>query len=285
MSKGRGAERRLSAYSIEKRRRECSHPRLDAGFDGHAAWDAVYSRHPLALPASTPDTVARALVKLTGALQSLEDVRGLVLYGSLARGEYRVEESDVNLAVSLGRADAATLRALHEPLRVAWRAVRVEPFVVRAAEVPRLAEAFPIKILDIHQHHVVLSGEDPFAGVVVERPTLQKRTEQELRNHLLRLRRHYVFSGDNAALLAKAVYRSTTALRYELGALLYLRGELVALSVPSVLSVAARVLDLDADALARLERFHAGNADADLVQLFRALMTLVERALAAVDAT
>jgi hypothetical protein len=220
---------------------------------------------------------------LTGALDEIEDVRGLVLYGSLARGEYRGEASDVNLAVSLGRGDADTLRALHEPLRVAWRAVRVEPFVVRAAEVARLAEVFPIKILDIYQHRVVLSGEDPFAGVVVERSALRKRTEQELRNHLLRLRRHYVFSGDSPAALAKAVYRSTTALRYELGALLYLRGELVALSVPSVLPVAARVLGLDADTLARLERFHAGNDDADLVELFRALLTVVERALTAVD--
>lgn len=257
-----GEKRRLSAYSIEKR---------------------CILVEPVALPASTPDTVARALVKLTGALEAVDDVRGLVLYGSLARGEHRAEESDVNLAVSLGRGSADTLRALHEPLRVAWRAVRVEPLVVRAAEVARLAEVFPIKILDIHRHHVVLSGEDPFAGVVVEPADLRKRTEQELHNHLLRLRRHYVFSGDNPAALAKAVYRSTKALRYELGALLHLRGEAVALSVASVLPAAARVLNLDAGALARLERFHAGNEDGDLVELFRALLIVVERALAVAD--
>lgn len=229
--------------------------------------------------------MARALVKLTGALDALDDVQGLVLYGSLARGEYRGDESDVNLAVSLGRGSADTLRALHEPLRLAWRAIRVEPFVVRAVEVARLAEVFPIKILDIQQHRVVLSGEDPFAGVVVEPAHLRTRTEQELRNHLLRLRRHYVLSGDNPAALAKAVYRSTKALRYELGALLYLRGEAVVLSVASVLPVAARVLGLDADTLARLERFQAGKHDADLIELFQALLTVVERALAVVDET
>lgn len=245
----------------------------------------VYSRELVPLPASTPDTVARALVKLTGALEALEDVRGVVLYGSLARGEYRAEESDVNLAVSLGRGSAETLRALHEPLRVAWRAVRVEPLLVRAVEVTRLAEVFPIKILDIHEHHVVLSGEDPFAGVVVDPGALRKRTAQELHNHLLRLRRHYVSSGDNLAALAKAVYRSTKALRYELGGLLRLRGEAVVLSVASVLPAAARVLGLDPDALARLERFHAGNDDADLVELFGALLTVLERALTAVDET
>lgn len=224
-----------------------------------------------------------ALEKLTHTLGTLDDVKGLVLYGSLARGEYRPRESDVNLVVSLGRGSTETLRALHEPLRVAWRAVRVEPFLVRASEVPRLADVFPVKLLDIRLHHRVLSGEDPFEQVVIESADLRTRTEQELRNHLLRLRRHYVSFGDNARALAPALLRSAKALRHELGALLHLRGEAVAWRVASVLPAAQRAFDLDADALARLERLHAGNADPDSVQLFHAVLSVIEQAVSIAD--
>ena len=235
------------------------------------------------LPESVPELVARALTKLTGALEPLDDVRGLVLYGSLARGEYRAAESDVNLVVSLERGSAEALSALREPLRAAWRAVRVEPFLVRATEVVRLADVFPLKILDIHQHHVVLTGEDPFAEVRVMPADVRTRTEQQLRNHLLRLRRHYVFSGNNPVALAPAVYRSTKTLRHELGGLLQLRGEAVGWRVASVLPAAARVLGLDGGTLTRLERFHAGNDEPELVELFLALLNVVEQAVSIAD--
>lgn len=232
---------------------------------------------------SVPELVAEALARLTNTLGTLDDVSGLVLYGSLARGEYRPRESDVNLAVSLGRGSTETLRALHEPLRAAWRAVRVEPFLVLESEVPRLADVFPVKLLDIRQHHRVLSGEDPFEHVVIEPDDLRKRIEQELRNHLLRLRRHYVSFGDNARALAPAMVRSAKTLRYELGALLHLRGEAVAWRVASVLPAAQRAFDLDADTLARLERLHAGNEDPDPVQLFHALLSVVEQTVTIAD--
>ena len=232
-----------------------------------------------------PELVAEALDRLTHSLTTLDDVKGLVLYGSLARGEYRPRESDVNLVVSLGRGATETLRTLHEPLRAAWRAVRLEPFLVRASEVPRLADVFPVKLLDIRQHHRVLSGEDPFEHVVIEPADLRTRTEQELRNHLLRLRRHYVSFGDNARALAPAIVRSTKALRHELGALLHLRGEVVAWRVASVLPAAQRAFQLDADTLARLERLHAGNPDPDPVRLFHALLSLVEQTVSIVDET
>jgi hypothetical protein len=176
------------------------------------------------------------------------------------------------------------LLALHDPLRAAWRAARVEPFVVRASEVARLADAFPIKILDIHRHHVVLAGEDPFAAVKVEPGEVRLRAEQELRNHLLRLRRHYVFTGDNPMGLAKAIYRSASALRYELGALLYLRGEAVGWRISEVLPAAAKSLGLDADTLARVEQFHRGQGEPQIVNLFHELIQVVEAAVFAVDA-
>src|SRR5262249_18775075 len=82
---------------------------------------------------------------------------GLVLYGRLAPGRFRAGKSAVNVVVLLQETSAEALAAVAPALRAAWRAARVEPFVLRPSELPQVAEAFPSKLLDIQAHHVVLA--------------------------------------------------------------------------------------------------------------------------------
>ena len=127
----------------------------------------------------------------------------LTLYGSVVRPEHDERTSDIELLVVLDRADATTLRAIAPALRRAWRRARVAPYIVTASELPRLADVFPTKLLDLARHRLVLHGDDVIAGVEVRREHVRLRIEQELRNHLVRLRARLIrVDGDAEATVA-----------------------------------------------------------------------------------
>jgi predicted nucleotidyltransferase len=214
------------------------------------------------------------------------NLAGLILYGSMARGRYRPGASDVNVVVLLGDTTTETLAAIAPALRSAWRSLRVEPFILKLSEIQSMTDVFPTKLLDIQAHHIVLMGEDPFTGLEVKREHLRLRTEQELRNISLRLRRRYVSIFDDPRLLALALTNIAVSLKVELGALLRLAGkdEPAENTTAAVLEAAAVAFDLDRDALARVAamRRDASQAD-DLPELYNRVLATVARAAEIAD--
>jgi predicted nucleotidyltransferase len=233
-----------------------------------------------------PIRLREALSRLTKALEPLApEPAALVVYGSVAKGTYRERESDVNVALVLHDAAPPTLYALGEPLRVAHREVRLKPFVVEKREIARLADAFPVKLADIRDAHHVLLGEDPFTDVVIEREHLRIRVEQELRNHLLRLRRQAIFSSDAPHDLARAIYVSAAALAFELGALLDVAGHPrpKEKSARAILRAAGEAFDLDRPTLDRLCDVRDGASIDDPSVLYEATLMLTRAAVEIAD--
>jgi predicted nucleotidyltransferase len=228
--------------------------------------------------------------ELRAALTQLRDdlirvagpnLAGLILYGGLARGRYRQGKSDINLVVLLNDTQTSTLDTIAPLLRAAWRAWRVEPFILKPAEVARLSVTFPTKLLDIARHHIVLAGVNPFADVQVSREQVRLRIEQSLRNSELRLRRRYLSIFDDAPSLATALADAAASLKVEFAAML----QLVNQDAPSeattvaVLQTAAETFDLDRETLSRIAalRRDADAAD-DLPALYDRALAVIARA-------
>lgn len=231
-----------------------------------------------------PEAPRAALSALLDAVAPLApEPAALVVYGSLARGEHRAGESDVNLAVVLHDARPETLSALAAPLRAAFRRARVQPLILTRDELPRLTDVFPIKLADIVAAHDVLLGEDPFTGLVIEREHLRLRLEQQLRNHLLRLRRHAIFAGDDPRELGRALYASAGALGFELGTLLELSGAERPRGLQAVLQAAAARFELDRATLDALARLRRGEGETDATPVFAGLLRVLEGAVEHAD--
>lgn len=216
------------------------------------------------------------LVRAAGA-----NLRGLILYGGLARGRYRPGKSDINLVVLLGDTSTESLAAIAPVLRAAWRAVRVEPFILKASEAQRLAETFPTKLLDIQTHHIVLMGENPFAGIDVSRKLIRSRIEQSLTNLALRLRRRYISIFDDPRSLATTLAEQAVPLKVELAALLQLAGkdEPSESTSAAVLEAAAIEFDLDREALLMMAALRRdGNPPEDLPALYNRALATIARA-------
>ncbi|MGA9771104.1 MAG: nucleotidyltransferase domain-containing protein [Blastocatellia bacterium] len=200
-------------------------------------------------PAEIRARIAELCEELVAAAGA--NLRGLILYGGLARGRYRPGKSDINLIVLISDASTESLAAIAPALRAGWRAVRVEPFIIKASEVARLAETFPTKLLDIQTHHLVLMGENPFIGIDVSRRLIRLRIEQSLTNLALRLRRRYISIFDDPRALALTLEEQAVPLKVELAALLQLAGkdEPSESTSAAVLESAAKEFGLDREAL------------------------------------
>jgi len=174
--------------------------------------------------AGIPAEIAGGLDRLKEELTSAAgaNLKGLILYGGLARGRYHPGRSDVNLIVLLGDLSTSSLAAVAPALRNARRSIGLDAMLMAKDEVAAVANAFPTKFLDIENHHRVLLGVDPFIDLAVTREQIRLRAAQELRNLQLRLRKRYVDIANDTPLLNRTLARAARSLALQLLTLLQL---------------------------------------------------------------
>jgi hypothetical protein len=170
--------------------------------------------------ASGLDRLREELIRTAGS-----NLKGLILYGGLARGRYQPGRSDVNVIVLMENLAASSLAAVAPALQSARRSIGIETILMAPQEVAALTDAFPTKFLDIKNHHRLLLGADPFLDVTITREQMRSRTAQELRNLQLRLRRRYVDIGNDGPMLNRALARAARSLALQLLSLLVLAGK------------------------------------------------------------
>lgn len=136
---------------------------------------------------SLPTALQQPIEQLLEQLTPLPCLDALILYGGVLRGRYQAH-SDVNLLLLLNDPSAAALRQLESPLTRARRGIRLAPMILQTAEVPRVADVFPVKMLDIQRRHLVLWGQANLQELRIEPEHIRLHLEQGLRNMQLRLR-------------------------------------------------------------------------------------------------
>ncbi len=208
------------------------------------------------LPQGIPSGIGSELDRLCAGLAGAAGgaVASVVLYGGVARGRYTPGRSDVNVLVVLAEDGGAVLRSISPHLAAARRSIRVEPYILAAAEFQAAALLFPTRFLDMRDHHVVLAGPDPFEGIAIPEEALRLRTEQELRNLLIRFRRAVLEAGEDGLAQAGAVRRVAVPLSIEFAALLRLRGRAPGpeADLGTIFRMAAETLGLDAGVLSEI---------------------------------
>ncbi len=143
-----------------------------------------------------------ALVAQLAAVYA-DELVGVALYGSAARGDAVDRHSDLNVLVVVQQVTMDHLRK-SAPVARAWReAGNPPPLTLTIAEWQGSADIFPIEYADILAHHKVLAGRLPLEGIDVELADLRLQLEHEAMSVLLRLR-HAIMGaqGDGKALLS-----------------------------------------------------------------------------------
>lgn len=174
-----------------------------------------------------------------------EDLVGILVHGSVARGEYRAGESDVDAIVVLKDARVEKLSAIANAMQLARYSARIEAMILTEEEIPGASDVFPLLYDDIKRCHFLIFGRDPFASVEVHDTHRRLRIEQELREARIRLRRAVTDAGGAREALGGAVVRKLKQVRGPLHALLALAGSPCAPDLATVIGAACARYGID----------------------------------------
>ena len=161
-----------------------------------------------------------------------------------------------------------------------------DPLFMTRDQILASLDVFPIEWLDLIERHLLLEGEESFAGIEVPRTYLRLQCEHELRGKHLRLRQEYLASAKRPERLAEVLSRLASGFHTLFRTLLRLRGETPPANHERVTERVAELYQLDARALlaAHMVRYSARKNDAAEVRTrYRAFLAEIERLVGAID--
>ncbi|MGH7474706.1 MAG: nucleotidyltransferase domain-containing protein [Longimicrobiales bacterium] len=192
------------------------------------------------------DSVQTAQELSAGLEQALgQQLRSVLLYGSVARGEAIPGVSDINVLVVLERITTAELRAA-APLARRWsRAGNTAPLLLAWSEWRRAADAFAIELADMIEAHRMLYGADPLEGLEVQRRALRLQAERELRGKIIQLREGLMVAAAKPSEIGSLLLRALPSFMTYMRAALRLAGRVVPARDESVLRQGCELLGCD----------------------------------------
>jgi predicted nucleotidyltransferase len=220
-----------------------------------------------------PEVVQKPIAAWTKALETElgDDLVGILVHGSVARGEYRPGESGVDAVVVLKQASFEKLEAIAKAMRDARYAARVEATILTEDEIAGAADAFPLLFDEIKRCHILLVGRDPFLAVRVGETHKRLRIEQELRDAQIKMRTVVTDAGGAREAIGGAVARKVKQVRAAVHALLRMKGLACAEDLASVLAKAGEVYGVDVASL------HKAREEPDTA--YASLTTLLQKTI------
>lgn len=135
----------------------------------------------------------------------------VIIYGSVAGGDFHIEYSDINLFCVLRDSSLASLKAVAPAVKWWDRQKQPPPLFMTREELERSADVFAIELMDMQQHHKVVFGEDVLQGLLIPTNLHRMQVEYELREKLSLLRSHYLLASGNDKRLWEVMTRSISS--------------------------------------------------------------------------
>ena len=245
------------------------------------------------MSAAVAETVPK--VVRDGLRQLVDELRGslgdsllsVVLFGDPARGEpIQVGHGDVRVMIVLERVTTAELDQVTPSVQRGIQDFGLAPMILSLEELRRSTDVFPIKFLDMQQHHLLLAGKDVLARLTIHDDHVRLRCEQELKNLNLRLHAMYVRSGGRSEPLRQFLERAIDPFLTSLWALIRLKQGSAPSRHAEVIAAASGLLETDGARLQQILRLRGDKSQvpADkLKELFAGLMRDVQRAALVAD--
>jgi hypothetical protein len=141
-----------------------------------------------------------------------DNLESMILYGSAARGDYKEGHSDLNVLCIL-RSIAARELTRVTPVVHWWCKNQNEPapLFFTAEELRRSADVFSIELLDMQDSRRVLFGPDIVDNIEVPMNLHRVQVEHDLSTLLLKLRQHFLLTGQKESELRNAAAKSSSS--------------------------------------------------------------------------
>ncbi len=213
-----------------------------------------------------------------------DDVNAMILYGSLARGDYLEGRSNINILMVFEHLTLDIMKRC-TTLNRQWSKERiVTPLMFTVKELGQYIETFPLEFLEIRDQYLLLAGKDPFPDLQTHGQNIRQECEREIRSNLLRVRQQFVESQGNAEGIHALLPISLTTLIPCVRGLYRLLGQSAKGTPDAILDRLPSVLNMDPEAFHEvwlLKRGQSTPGKHDFPNLFDrylgALSVLVEK--------
>lgn len=149
------------------------------------------------------ETIDLELKDLASSLQKLfsSELLMMALFGSLARGDFNIKGSDINILMVFNKINFEILKKINSVFCESKIKHMISPILLQQKELSDFAKAFPIKVLEIKRCYRILLGNDLLNNLAVDKIYLGLRCQQELRNMITKMRRFLALGSSNKHLL------------------------------------------------------------------------------------
>ena len=134
-----------------------------------------------------------------------DNLRSIILYGSILTDNYNPLTSDINLLIILNQADPERIVVLGKFAAKTLQHNNITPTILSWNEFISSADIFPMEYFDIKDLHEVLYGDDVFQDLEISRANLRLQTEDRLRGCINSLRQVLLLSESNPKYIANGV--------------------------------------------------------------------------------
>jgi hypothetical protein len=188
-------------------------------------------------------TAAKLTAQFHGAFG--DELKSVVVFGSVPRGEAIPGVSDLNVLVLLAAMPATTLvRAA--PLLLQWiRQGNTPPHMYSWEEWSGMQDTFAIEIADMNDAREVMWGADPVSANRITYESLRMQAEREARDTLLHLRLRLMVNANSPPEIGSLLLSGFPSFTAYMRAALRLRGETPGIATRAVVERMAEVLDID----------------------------------------
>lgn len=180
-----------------------------------------------------------------------DELRSVVLFGSVSRGESIPGVSDLNVLVLLESMSLPTLERA-APLLHDWiRQGNTPPHMYSAAEWAGMPDTFAIEIADMIDARDVLWGDDPITPASGSHVDLRRQVEREIRDTLLQLRLRLMVNARHPREIGALLLSGFPSFAAFMRSTLRLAGDAPGLATRSVIERSAALIGADPTTMLR----------------------------------
>ncbi|MDQ3109823.1 MAG: hypothetical protein M3R17_07995 [Bacteroidota bacterium] len=189
------------------------------------------------------------------------NLESVVLYGGVAKADYKTGKSNVNLLFVMDTIDLDVLDELSLLFQKATNDFKLAFFMLTSSEIAPSSDVFAVKLFDIKQHHILLHGTDLLQSIEFDKQHLKFIAAQELRNQLSRMKNFYVWNFNLPEQLLSKVQTGFTTLLINANTFLYLKKAVYFATRREIIEQLLLEPEMDETALRELLHIKEGTAE------------------------
>lgn len=134
-----------------------------------------------------------------------EKLKSVIVYGSVAKENYRKGISDINMLVVLEKIDYEEIEKIRKNVsKIAYKNM-IKPFLFSDWFLSSSSDVFPVEWKDIKENHITVYGEDITEKINIDRENLRLMVEKECKQNYLNFQQSLLFEKDILFALSSSI--------------------------------------------------------------------------------